>query len=89
MSQGQELELGLGEVAQVNHVLVVWAQDLKYYEVRYYKTIINIIVTSNIMVSLDSDKKVNRVGDREGATLASCLSQASPTTLAILNLESE
>ena len=29
VGQGQELELGLGEVAQVNHVLVVWTQDLK------------------------------------------------------------
>ena len=44
------------------------------------------IVTSNTIVSLDSDKKLRKVGAREGGTLASCLSQADPTTLAIINL---
>ena len=43
-------------------------------------------VTSNTIVSLDSAKKHNKVGAREGGTLASCLSQAAPTILAILNL---
>ena len=46
-----------------------------------------IVVTSNTIVSLDSYKKLSRVGARVGGILASCLSQASPTTLAILNLK--
>ena len=46
-----------------------------------------IVVTSNTIVSLDSDKKLSRVETRVRGILASCLSQASPTTLAILNLK--
>ena len=45
-----------------------------------------IVVTSNTIVSLDSDKKLSRVETRVRGILASCLSQASPTTVAILNL---